>query len=79
MLQVDIAFTEKKQVQLRHYKEGNMHYTIVIHSPNEGESVYLYHLSDDTTQDSAFTFSIIRDIIHHHPEVIQKGFLILHS
>ena len=77
---MDIAFTEKKQVQSTHYKEGNIHYTIVIHGPNEGESVYLYHLSDDTNQDSsAFTFSIIRDIIHHHPEVIQKEFLILHS
>ena len=32
-----------------------------------------------TLTTTVLTFSIIRDIIHHHPEVNQKGFLILHS
>ena len=39
----------------------------------------MYHLSDDTNHDSVLTFYIIKDIIHNHPEVIQKGYLILRS
>ena len=46
----------------------------VIQSPNEGESIYVYHLPDDTNCDSVLTFSIYRDIIHHH-----LWFFILHS
>ena len=41
--------------------------------------MYFYHLSDDTNHDSVLTFYIIRDIIHKHPEVIEKGFLVLRS
>ena len=39
----------------------------------------VYHLSDNTNHDSVLTFYIIKDIIHNHPEVIQKGYLILRS
>ena len=76
----NIVFTEKKQVQLAHFsgRQHTLHNT-VIKSPNEGESVYIYHLSDDINHDSVLTFSIIRDIIYHHPEIIQKGFSILPS
>ena len=76
----NIAFTEKKQVQSAHFsgRQHTLHNT-VIQSPNEGESVYIYHLSDDTNHDSVLTFSIIRDIIYHHPEISQKGFSILPS
>ena len=76
----NIAFTEKKQVQSAHFsgKQHTLHNT-VIQSPNQGKIVYVHHLSDDTNHDSVLTFSIIRDIIKHHPEVIQKGFLIIRS
>ena len=58
----NIAFTEKKQVQSAHFsgRQHTLHNT-VIQSPNEGESVYVYHLSDDTNYGSVLTFFIIRD------------------
>ena len=72
----NIAFTEKKQVQSAHFS-GRQHmlHNTVIQSPND-EKVYVYHLSDNTNHDSVLTFYIIKDIIHNHPEVIQKGYLI---
>ena len=75
----NIAFTEKKQVQSAHFS-GRQHmlHNTVIQSPND-EKLYVYHLSDDTNHDSVLRFYIIKDIIHNHPEVIQKGYLILHS
>ena len=75
----NIAFTEKKQVQVAHFsgKQHTLHNT-VIQSPND-EKVYLYHLSYDVNHNSVLTFYIIKDIIHNHPEVIQKGYLILCS
>ena len=70
------AFTEKKQVQSAHFS-GRQHilHNTVIQSPG-GENLYLYHLSDDTNHDSLLTFYIIQDIIHKHPEVIEKGFIL---
>ena len=58
----NIAFTEKKQVQSAHFS-GRQHKlpNAVIQSPIESESVYVYHLSDDTNHSSVLTFSIIRD------------------
>ena len=41
--------------------------------------MYVYHLSDNMNHESVLTFYIIKDIIHNHPEVIQKGYLILCS
>ena len=55
-----------------------MLHNTVIQSPND-EKVYVYHLSGDTNHSSVLTFYIIKDIIHNHPEVIQKGYLILQS
>ena len=39
----------------------------------------VFHLSDDTNHDSIFTFHVIEDIIQKHPEVIEKGVLVVHS
>ena len=75
----NIAITEKKQVQSAHFsgRQHTLHNT-VIQSPG-GENLYLYHLSDDTNHDSVLIFYIMQDIIHKHPEVIEKGFLVLQS
>ena len=43
------------------------------------ENTYIYQLSDDTNHDSVTTFSIIKDIIRCHPEVIRDKVLILRS
>ena len=75
----NIAFTEKKQVQSTHFsgRQHTLHNT-AIQSPND-EKVYVYHLSDDMNHNSVLTFYIIKDIIHNHLEVMQKGCLILCS
>ena len=73
----NIAFAEKKQVQSAQFwgRQHTLHNT-VIQSAND-EKVYVYHLSDDTNDDSVLTFNIIKDITHNRPEVIQKGYLVL--
>ena len=75
----NIAFNEEKQVESAHFSGGqhNLHNTI-IQSPG-GKILYIYHLSDDTSHDSIMTFPIIRDILKHHPEIIEKGVLVLRS
>ena len=64
-----INFTEKRQVQSAHFsgRQHTLHDT-VLQAPKNGK--HIYHLSDDTNHDSVMTFSIIKDIIHCHPEVI---------
>ena len=59
-------------------KQYTLHNT-VLQAPKNGKHTYIYHLSDDTNHDSVMTFSIIKDIIHCHPEVIQDEILILCS
>ena len=39
----------------------------------------MYHLSDDTTHDSAFTKEVLSDVIEKHPEIIASAKLILSS
>ena len=75
----NINFTEKRQVQSAHFS-GRQHplHNTVLQATKNGKHTYTYHLSDDTNHDSVMTFSIIKDIIHCHPEVIQDEVLILH-
>ena len=72
-------FTEKRQVQSANFSgwQHTLHNT-VLQAPKNGKHTYIYHLSDDTNHDSVMTFSIIKDIIHCHPEVMQDEVLILH-
>ena len=72
---LNIAFTEKKQVQSAHFsgRQHTLHNT-VIQSPG-GENLYLHHLSADTNHESVLTFYIMRHIIHKHPELIERDFL----
>ena len=76
----NINFTEKRQVQSAHFsgRQHTLHNT-VLQAPKNGKHTYIYQLSDDTNHDSVMTFSIIKDIIHCHPEVIRDKVLILHS
>ena len=75
----NIAFNKKKQVQSAHFsgRHHTLHNTI-IQGP-DAKILYVYHLSDDTNHDSVMTFHIIRDILKHHPEIIEKGVLVLCS
>ena len=76
----NINFTEKRQVQSAHFS-GRQHplHNTVLQATKNGKHTYTYHLSDDTNHDSVMTFSIIKDITHCHPEVIQDKVLILCS
>ena len=71
----NINFTEKRQVQSAHFS-GRQHtlHSTVLQAPKNGKHTYIYQLSDDTNHDSVMTFSIIKDIIHCHPEVIRDKF-----
>ena len=76
----NINFTKKRQVQSAHFS-GRQHtlHSTVLQAPKNGKHSYIYHLPDDTSQDTVMTFGIIKDIIHCHPEVIQDKVLILRS
>lgn len=70
----------EKQVQSAHYS-GVQHtlHDIVIISPGNTGSKFVYHLSDDTNHDSIMTFAILDDVIAHYPYIIDSVVLVLRS
>ena len=73
-----LPLNEKKQVQSAHFS-GRQHtfHNTVIQGP-DAKILYVYYLPDDINHDSVMTFHIIRDILKHHPQIIEKGALVLH-
>lgn len=69
----NLQLTPKFEPQSAHFNKvsSSLHCTVAHGINDDGHyfNSYLYHFSDETKHDSAFTFSVIDDIIERYPEI----------